>query len=252
MKSPNPYVILLMQQALKKQGIIVIFLFLFNLLTLLGRDSTFMDAAFLTFWGYGYGYANVLEFLGFLIFTLTPIYFFSGNLTQHSISQTNFVVIRLRRKKNWLAIIQASFVISVLLYFFAYFFTLFVSSILLGRFTLEAEKATALLRGVIPMIDVTESIFKAMGLRALELCCVQEILLLIYACVRNISFSFFMIFLMYLPLLGINGVWYPFGASSIQRFIVQDNAITWVAIYLAIYITGYLLLRQCGIKKIFN
>ena len=102
------------------------------------------------------------------------------------------------------------------------------------------------------MIDVTESIFKAMGLRALELCCVQEILLLIYACVRNISFSFFMIFLMYLPLLGINGVWYPFGASSIQRFIVQDNAITWVAIYLAIYITGYLLLRQCGIKKIFN
>ena len=30
MKSPNPYVILLMQQALKKQGIIVIFLFLFT------------------------------------------------------------------------------------------------------------------------------------------------------------------------------------------------------------------------------
>ena len=59
MKSPNPYVILLMQQALKKQGIIVIFLFLFNLLTLLGRDSTFMDASFLTFWGYGLGYAYV-------------------------------------------------------------------------------------------------------------------------------------------------------------------------------------------------
>lgn len=168
MKSPNPYVILLMQQALKKQGIIVIFLFLFNLLTLLGRDSTFMDASFLTFWGYGYGYANVLEFLGFLIFTLTPIYFFSSNLTQHSISQTNFVVVRLRRKKNWLAIIQASFVITVLLYFFAYFFTLFVSSILLGRFTLEAEKATALLRGVVPIIDVTASIFKAMALRHLS------------------------------------------------------------------------------------
>ena len=117
MKSPNPYVILLMQQALKKQGIIVIFLFLFNLLTLLGRDSTFMDASFLTFWGYGYGYANVLEFLGFLIFTLTPIYFFSSNLTQHSISQTNFVVVRLRRKKNWLAIIQASTLLFCLFFY---------------------------------------------------------------------------------------------------------------------------------------
>ena len=127
----------------------------------------------------------MLEFLGFLIFTLTPIYFFSGNLTQHSISQTNFVVVRLRRKKNWLAIIQASFVITVLLYFFAFFFTLSVSSILLGRFTLEAEKATALLRRVVPMIDITASIFKAMALRSLELCCVQEVLLLIYACVCN-------------------------------------------------------------------
>ena len=185
-------------------------------------------------------------------FYFDPNFFFSSNLTQHSISQTNFVVVRLRRKKNWLAIIQASFVITVLLYFFAYFFTLFVSSILLGRFTLEAEKATALLRGVVPIIDVTASIFKAMALRALELCCVQEVLLLIYAYVRNISFSFFMIFLMYLPLLSINGVWYPFGASSIQRFIVQDNAITWVAIYSSIYITGYFLLRQWGIKKIFN
>ena len=102
MRSPNPYIILLMQQAFKKQGFVVVFLLLFNLVTLLGRDSTFIDAAFFTFWGYGCGYANVLEFLGFLIFALAPIYFFSGNLTQHSISQENFVVIRLRKKRNWL------------------------------------------------------------------------------------------------------------------------------------------------------
>ena len=143
MRSPNPYIILLMQQAFKKQGFVVVFLLLFNLVTLLGRDSTFIDAAFFTFWGYGCGYANVLEFLGFLIFALAPIYFFSGNLTQHSISQENFVVIRLRKKRNWLLIIQISFVIAVLLYFFSYFLTLSISSILLGRFTLEAEKVTA-------------------------------------------------------------------------------------------------------------
>lgn len=252
MRSPNPYIILLMQQAFKKQGFVVVFLLLFNLVTLLGRDSTFIDAAFFTFWGYGCGYANVLEFLGFLIFALAPIYFFSGNLTQHSISQENFVVIRLRKKRNWLLIIQISFVIAVLLYFFSYFLTLSISSILLGRFTLEAEKVTALLQGTVPMIDTTASIFKAMALRVLELCCVQEILLVIYACVQNISVSFFVILLMYLPLLYVNWIWYPFGASSIQRFIVQDNALTWGAIYLAIYIIGYFLLRQWGIKKIFD
>lgn len=211
-----------------------------------------MDAAFLTFWGYGYGYANVLEFLGFLIFTLTPIYFFSGNFTQHSISQSNYVVVRLRKKRNWLAIIQASFVITVLLYFFFYFLTLSVSSILLGRFTLEAAKATDLLQGAVSILDIAPALTKAMVLRVLELCCVQEVLLLIYAFARNISFSFFAILLMYLPLLSLNWVWYPFGASSIQRFIAQGNALTWVAIYIAFYITGYLLLRQWGIKKIFN
>lgn len=214
------------------------------------------DSIIYGFWGYGNGGFSVSEFIGTLIVNGIPVYYIAIFLSEERQSKSSYIIIRMKKLRNWFWQFQIAVSVVILMYLGLYV-------ILNGLFPklIGLNGDGSVIRELYHIIGAdieypALEIFISALLRYLEIMVWQMVLVCTFSLRKNIMAAF--ISLLTLNIFNIIALpwWYPIGISSIQRYrlsanLTEDALVVGGILFLA-YVTGCIYMKQKGLKKLFD